>query len=195
MRFVTRLPAAALALAATLAAAPAARAQEIAGENALRPGASSINLGISPEPSVGYWRMLSGRTALGVVGSAEAIRDSSGDDELSRTLLTVSPQVKRYRSTEGAILPYLHGALFASVIDLGSSTPGVGGDDRSTVLGGTAAVGLDWFPVRRVSLGGHAGLGLLRAASSIGGADGDDFESVDWSLQTFTAAIQVQLYL
>lgn len=193
MRFVTRLPAAALALAATLAAAPAAGAQATAGENALRPGASSINVGVSPDPSVGYWRMLSGRTALGVVGSVQAIRDSAGDDELSRTFVTVSPQVKHYHSTEGAILPYLHGALLASVADLGSSTPE--SDDRRTVLGGTAALGLDWFPVRRVSVGGHAGLGLLRASSSIGGADGDDFESVNWSLQTFTAAIQVQLYL
>lgn len=188
----TRLSAAALVLAAGLVAAPAA-AQEETGGNALRPGATSVNVGVSPDATVGFWRMLSGRTALGVSGSVQGIRSEYGGSELSRTLLVVSPQVKQYRATDGAILPYLHGAVFASVTDLGGSS-GAAGDDQSTVLGATAALGLDWFPVRRVSLGGHAGLGLLRSSSEFERPQGD-FRSTSWSLQTFTAAIQVQLFL
>lgn len=183
--------AAALALAAGLAAAAPAAAQEGAGDNALRPGASSINVGVSPDVSVGFWRMVSGRTALGLSGSLQGIRATQGSDETSRTLAIVSPQVKRYRSTDGAILPYLHGALLAGVTDFGGDSD----ENRSTMLGATAALGLDWFPVRRVGLGGHAGLGLMRSWSETDNAVVQDYERSSWTLQTFTAAIQVQLFL
>lgn len=191
MRLTIRASAAAFALAAGLAAASPAAAQEGAGDNPLRPGASSINVGVSPDVSVGFWRMVSGRTALGLSGSVQGIRNTQGDSELSRTMVVVSPRVKRYRSTEGAILPYLHGALLAGVTDFGGGSS----EDRSTLLGATAALGLDWFPVRRVGLGGHAGLGLTRTWSEIDNPVVGDLERSSWTLQTFTAAIQVQLYL
>lgn len=108
----------------------------------------------------------------------------------------VAPEVKRYRSTGGAILPYLHGSVFTSVVDFGDSSSSGSNDDRSTLLGGRAGLGLDWFPVRRISLGGHAGLALQRRSSEIERSQGgDDLESTSWLLQTFTAAIQVQLFL
>jgi hypothetical protein len=190
-----RLSAAALALAAGLAAAPQALAQEGAGESALRPGASSITLGIAPDPSVGFWTMPSGRTALGLVGSLQGNRTSLGGGEVEQTMLVLSPQLKRYRSTRGAILPYLHGSVFASLADFESRNPSGSGEGRIRALGASAAVGLDWFPARRAALGGHAGLGLSRTLSEAGPDGAARFETTTWLLQTFTAAIQVQLYL
>lgn len=195
MNQTIRLSAAALALAAGLAAAPRARAQEAAGDNALRPGATSITVGIDPNASVGFWTMPSGRTALGVVGSVQGFRTSLGGSETQQTQLVLSPQLKRYRSTHGAILPYLHGSVFASLADFESRNPSGSGEGRLRAVGASAAVGLDWFPARRVALGGHAGLGLSRTRSEAGQEGAADFETTTWLLQTFTAAIQVQLYL
>lgn len=193
MNQTIRLSAAALALAAGLAAAPGAGAQQGAGDNALRPGATSISMGIAADPSVGFWTMPSGRTALGIVGSVQGIRSSLGDVESDQTLLVLSPQVKRYRSTQGAILPYLHGSVFASLTEFEGRSPGGTSGGRFTAVGATAGVGLDWFPVRRVGLGGHAGLGLTRSEADPVQAEVAGMTT--WLLQTFTAAIQVQLYL
>jgi hypothetical protein len=193
MNQTIRLSAAALALAAGLAAAPRAQAQQGAGDNALRPGATSITLGVAADPSVGIWTMPSGRTAVGIVGSVQGIRSSFGDTESDQTLLVIAPQVKRYGSTDGAILPYLHGSVFASLTEFEGRSPGATSGGRFTAVGATAGVGLDWFPVRRVGLGGHAGLGLTRSEADPLQA-GED-ETTTWRLQTFTAAIQVQLYL
>lgn len=184
--------AAALSLAAALAAALPAAAQEAPGETPLRRGARSLMLSVSPDVELGYWGMTSDRTAVGLVGSAYRISSTSGDSESRQTSLAFGPQVKRYAAGGGAVLPYLHGAAAASVFDSDGSS---GTSQRATVLSASAAVGLDWFPAGRFSLGGHAGLALGRLANEMEVPIDVRRESTVWALRTFTAAIRVHLYL
>lgn len=183
---------AAAALTVALTAPSAAGAQEAAGANALERGATSVMVGVSPDPTLGFWTMLSGRTALGLVGTAQRSGSLIGEVEVYRhTQLLLSPQVKRYWSHDGDVLPYLHGGVYASLLEFKDS-----GDTRNDIdaFGGSLAVGLDWFPVSRISVGGQAGMALNRTGATTRSQDAVS-RSTTWSLETFTAALQVHFYL
>jgi hypothetical protein len=192
MNRTCKLRALVAAVAAGLVCASPAGAQEDAGENALRRGASSVMAGVAPEAGVGFWSMLSDRTAVGLVGGVQRVESVSGDSEHGIRLLTLSPQVKRYWRATGPILPYAHGSLSVSGIEFGS---GSSSRQESRSYGAGAAVGLDWFPVRRISVGGHGGVALSRAVLGSRDAQGEEMEISGWSLGTFTTAIRVHLYL
>ena len=77
--------------------------------------------------------------------------------------ISLRPALKRYwGSTEGSVAPYLLLGLTAewSRIELLS-----GSEATNRRLGGVAGIGLDWFPVQRVSVGGHIGVEALALRS------------------------------
>jgi hypothetical protein len=188
MNRTCKLRALTAAVAAGLACASPAGAQEEAGENALRRGASSVMASVAPNVEVGFWSMLSGRTSVGLVGSVQSAESVSGSSTQEIRLLSLSPQVKRYWTTTGPVLPYAHGSLAVSGTEFGSA-------QQSRSYGASAAVGLDWFPARRISIGGHSGVALSRSVVRSHDAQGEETEASGWSLRTFTTAIRVHLYL
>ena len=161
-------------------------------------GATSVMLGVSPGNGIGVWTMLSDRTALGVVGALQTLDASSGGSEQEFRAVVLGPQVKRYWATAGDVAPYLHGSAYTS-LTRSRFTAGDGGgsgfESEQDLYGGSAAAGLDWFPTRRISLGGHAGVALNRYSGENRDASGQLVEQSRWLLETFTAAISVHLYL
>ncbi|HEU0301594.1 MAG TPA: hypothetical protein VFR37_19220, partial [Longimicrobium sp.] len=71
-------------------------------------------------------------------------------------------------------------------------------EDRSLDTGVAAAVGVEWFPVRRVSFTGHTGAELFarRFEQHADGPDDQEFDMEGSSLflRTFTTALTLQIY-
>lgn len=184
----------ALALLLGVAAHPA-RAQAAPVDNPLRRGVVSLMAGVSPDLEVGVWRMVSDRTSVGLaVGGIVEHMTSDGSGMTSR-LLTVGPQFKHYGSTTGTLLPYLHGGASVGTSEFRTNQAPDQRENRSTnrLLTADLAVGLDWFPVRRISLGGYTGLRASvlsnRSRSSSGSGNGSE-----WRVGTFTSGIGAHLY-
>lgn len=78
-------------------------------------------------------------------------------------VVSVRPALKRYfGSTERSVAPYLLLGLRAEWNRLDFGGPS---QTNNRELGGIAAVGVDWFPTQRVSVGGHIGMEALALRS------------------------------
>lgn len=117
--------------------------------------AHSIVVGVGSDTSLGYWLRIAPQTDLGFEIGARVV----DDDETYARSIAVRSGIKRYlMSSESDVAPYvLVGATAAwARFDSGGSL-----ELSSRELGGFIAMGVDWFPVRRVSLGGHLGVEAL----------------------------------
>jgi hypothetical protein len=189
-----RLTGAALAAAGLLLATGAA-AQDTNGLE--RPG-TSIEVGAGGDYVVGVWRRLSPRTSLGLEVGAYSrsydyrFDDPEGEREIDERLVTVGPALKVYTGPGGAFLPYGYASAFAQ---FGSTRyQPVEGEAQETDLcgfGGQLGLGVDWFPVQRVSIGGH--VGVEGFSSSREGASFNGEEEFT-GFGTFNSGIRVQLY-
>lgn len=158
-------------------------------------GARSLRLSPNGDTQVGAWKMVSERASLGLdVGVALSRGGVSGDEDGDRTTLglTVAPSLKRYGAPLGRFAPYLFGSL-----PLGLQRAGRGddADQDGWTVGGALAAGLDWFPVRGVSLGAHAGLQASYMSRSFGGAAGQpDVEDATSIFGTFGSGMGLHIY-
>jgi hypothetical protein len=174
-----------------------AQADDDSRTGALRAGARSIVL---PFPttdgnaSFGFWQMRSERTNLGLVGSVRLDRlDIDGDSTTGgRTDVEVrlGPALKRYYNLHPSV------AGFGLVGVMGeytrADTGGAGTHDSwGAVM--EMGVGAEWFPFRRVSLGGTTGLQAGYRTFGIESTTGERDMS-NLYLRTFTTAVQAQIY-
>lgn len=193
---MTRWMGAAIAAAGLLLATGAA-AQEAAREetNGLERPGTSIEVGAGAGALVGVWQRVSPRVSLGVQVSAYTSRSELESDVIDRDArqsgVSVGPALKVYGGPGGAFLPYGFASAF---LEFGESREEInGGGEREEDLdgvGGELGVGIDWFPVRRVSIGGHVGVEAHRQSRP---SDDDDVNRFT-IFNTVSSGIRVQLY-
>ena len=189
-----------------LATVPAAAAQEApAGPNALREGAWSLSFGIpSGVPfgggaGLGFWRMLSDRTNLGVkveleYDYAEAV--TPGPDQAVEEFRTgLGLETKRYLVTTRAVAPFLHGRVGAGYFRSDRTFPEPANTSRGWSVDAGAGVGLEWFPARSVSVAGSTGVAVSRDRSRVpAGPDGEESRTRYFSVGTVTSGLGFQIY-
>jgi hypothetical protein len=201
---MTRTTFLALLLLATVHAAAAAQ-EAPAGPNALREGAWSLSFEIpSGAPlgggaGLGFWRMLSDRTNLGVkvhleYDYAEAVTPGPGHSvEEFRTGLGL--ETKRYLVTTRAVAPFLHGRVGAGYVRSERTFPEPASTSRGWSVDAGAGVGLEWFPARSVSVAGSTGVAVSRDRSRVpAGPDGEESRSTYFSAGTVTTGLGFQIY-
>jgi len=152
-------------------------------------GAHSISIGVGSSSSLGYWLRIAERTDLGLeVG----VRIADDDDTYLRSL-SFRPGIKRYlSSSESDFAPYVSFGAIAvwSRLDSGGAI-----DLDARDLGGFVGVGLDWFPVDRVSLGGHIGLeGRLTRRDQLGSSPLPDENVSGYDVATYSSGLRCQFF-
>jgi hypothetical protein len=190
--------------------APAATQQTVSGRNSLRRGAWSLSfdlpvgLGSGEElgAGLGAWRMVSDRTNLGAALDAEYHRtgaeDGAGGErerEFARARLGLA--ARRYLDTGRAVAPFLAGRVGA-----GLSREAVDGDDlpgsivgRGWSVDASGGAGVEWFPVRGVSVFGSTGVGIdFERSRTPAGPEPGDVETTGFSVGTFTTQLGFRIY-
>lgn len=200
---------AAAALAALLLAGPAL-AQDAAPDTtprtSLRKGARSLSFdapvfGGGASGAFGGWMMVSDRTNLGLtvgltVSDAEQTQDTlfRGD---SRASVELGLQARRYVQAPAEVTPFVSMGVFARASHVTDEYQEVERTSRWFGAGVQAGVGLEWFPVRRVSLAGDTGVRLAvdRGDGELG-YDGTDRE-VEYkaaAFATYSSRLSMQIY-
>jgi hypothetical protein len=172
---------------ALFSTAPEMAAQEVGPQK----GQRSISFGVRGDGgnSFGLWTMLSDRTNLGLIGIFEHSRGTwdPGSRQSTRTSLDFAPTLRRYTGQIGPVLPYLQGG-----IGVGYHTNSVE-DYSGRSVGARGGIGVEWFPVSNVGVGGYTGLNMGYMWSRSGPSDfrrtADTF-----SLTTMTSGLSVQIY-
>ncbi len=201
-----RFPPMATLVAALALAVPAAA--QIPGDtvNALTPGRRFYSLNAralenGASGGFGIWRVLTPDRARGLVLnlSAGVTHDSFGPDSLQSSStatdvsLNLGPRFRRYVAPAQAVAPFLE-----SGFDVGigySHRSGSGSAHAITPsVGASVGAGAEWFPLRRISVAGQAG---LRADLSYWHVSASANHEDGWraSLGTFISALAVQIYL
>ena len=110
--------------------------------------------------TVGFWKMRSDRSALGIVGTVHITHVSqdsvaSGDPRFSNTDIELGPAFRRYYRVHPNVAGY--GTLGVSAVYHHFHEIN---DTHGTFWGGNASVGIgaEWFPFERVSLGGTSSI-------------------------------------
>ena len=115
--------------------------------------------------SFSLWRVRSPKTALGLEASLywrlmESDYESSGRSDLryQRLGLEFRPTLKRYRPLRDGIAAYVYGQGLGGFSD---SRADHRESSRSMIdLGVGLGLGVDWFPLKRISVGGRTGVSL-----------------------------------
>lgn len=112
------------------------------------------------------WKVRSPETALGVEGSFSwALSDRDLEDpwidrQSHRLLLQLRPTLKRYRPLRNRVAPYLYYQALAGFSGHKSEHGAREATSTRADLGLGVGLGVDWFPLQRVSIGGRTGVAL-----------------------------------
>ena len=150
----------------------------------------------------GVWEMVGTRTNLGFtlgisVGGVDV--DGERDQTEAVTRVGVGLNVRRYLVEPREVTPYLQGtASIGGSYQRRDDSDGYEAEDRGVEAGLEAAVGAEWFPVRRMSVAGHTGFGLFarRFEQHQKSPSGAEFDQDGSSLhvRSFTTGLSVQIY-
>jgi hypothetical protein len=178
--------------------------------NSLEPGARALSFSIptTGSGSFGYTRFRSDERSTtweARVQTSYRKRDLGRSDE-SRTDLSlhVGPTFRRYWETERRVVPFFSHRYFVGYNYHRDRTEADDMPDKTRAdlhfvsLGAGAAVGLEWFPVRQMSLRGETGVsGSLGSDFSRFRFASDKQSNHGWTamLSTYTAGLTVSLYL
>lgn len=201
---------AAVLLGSLCFAAPLRAQSADSARNALVPGTYSLSLtapgfgGVGDSGSLGFWRMMSGRTNLGLFVELGAARFRSSttsrdtvferENEQSQFSISAGPAVRRYLAQGGRTAPFLYASAqvgYAAVERRAApnyleSTHG----PTAEVQGG---VGIEWFPTGAVSVSGYTG--VRAGASSLDGRfSRGEVEAAESHINTFTTGLSVNIY-
>jgi hypothetical protein len=146
---------------------------------------------ITGAPGVGmFWRH-SPATDLGLFVNAHV----QGGDDSDLQAISILPTLVRFHALSDRFSPYTTFALGVTFdrrsLDLGTEVR------TSKSYGPTAQVGLglEWFPLERISVGGHAGLRAVYSRATQSETEFSEEASEDrWSLGTFTSALQARIH-
>lgn len=124
-------------------------------EDAAAP-ATSLSLRPFGETTVGVWYRFAPNLEIGLEAGAMKV-DTEVEDQGprdNRSFITIEPIAKLYGSARGALRPYGAGSVYftSRTFELTSV------DETSNALGVSLGAGLEWSPVARIRVGGHAGV-------------------------------------
>ncbi|HET7232950.1 MAG TPA: hypothetical protein VFJ16_23275 [Longimicrobium sp.] len=191
--------------AATLLASGTAAAQSADSTPAEPRYANSFVVQVNGNPVIGLWHRVSPSVEAGLEMSAR--RSTSSTDltgntgqSLRFTSVSVGPAVKLFTAPAGALRPYVYGSAGVSFVRNRSESHNSSGDpdvyeQKGHAFDGSLALGLEWHPVERVSIGGHAGVlgswgtGTVKYVVSDGTVDTNDSVA-----GTFNSGVRVQFY-
>lgn len=207
------------AAAALLSLAAPARAQAVVvvtesadtlPRSSLRKGTWSLSFALPGDGgsgSVGAWKMVSPRTNLGVFVGLTAARVESdvesplGEQEVtdSHTMLEVGVQAKRYVTHADEVAPFLFGAASMGTVREDRDDETTFDRQNHVTQGNLAAgAGVEWFPVRRVSVAGYTGFsvhaGLSGSQQDLAAGGEVKYDSTFVSAGTFTSGLSLQIY-
>jgi hypothetical protein len=178
------------ALACALAAAPAAAQESPAGP-------TSLSLGVGGGYFVGLWTDASPRLRAGVEVGTQVSRLAGDEREDDYTNVFIQPAVKLFAGGEGDVRPYTLLGVYALQYSQRFENPELGAEasQRRRELGARVGVGVEWRPLRRVAVGGHAGVSGGYQASRYESSDPEiDQEADGWSAGTFSSGLVVHLF-
>jgi hypothetical protein len=154
-------------------------------------GATSLSLRPFGETTIGLWHRFTPRLELGLQAGAVFNEEEADGDQPGerRSFLSIQPAAKLYGVRGGALRPYGYGAVFFS------SQSQEFGDELEIVtaaLGAAEGMGLEWSPVERVRIGGHAGVSAAildgeRTRFELGSPIPYDVQG--WEAHTFTSGL------
>lgn len=215
------LPAA--AAAALLSLALPARAQEVRVDTAavvavdadttprtsLQKGVWSLSFALPGFSSsggtaeFGAWEMVGARTNLGLlltIGVDGSDSEGGGGDATDATTsVGLGVNVKRYVTAPGEVTPFLLGGVgVGGGYTRTDRSDGYEATTRGVNASARAAVGVEWFPVRRMSLYGYTGFSLFlsRSSGTSSYPDGREVEGESRyaSFRSFTSALSLQIW-
>lgn len=195
MKLRTFIPAAAAVLAAGTAAAQDADSTATRHPN-------SLSVQVNSSPTIGLWHRFTPRVEAGVEVFARLQNQHFGADEggvKSRTTAVgVGPALKLYTAPAGPLQPYVFAGASVQFVTLHNEDPAVGGGTMATEqnghsFNGELGLGLEWAPVERVRVGGHAGVegSFGKGTTEFVSGDVDNDSS---TLSTFSSGVRVQFY-
>ena len=167
---LSRLGAVALLAGATGAAADSLRQEPLAER-----GTWALGFDLRSGEGSGFslWRVRSPKTALGLEGAFSWARSDheldagprERDQRYTSLKLQLRPTFKRYRPLRHRVAPYFYAQALGGFTD-GREEESWYLDTTTTSrveLGVGLGLGADWFPFKRVSIGGRTGLSLRYA--------------------------------
>ncbi|MGE0159083.1 MAG: hypothetical protein AB7T31_06680 [Gemmatimonadales bacterium] len=167
---------------ASAAQASAAQAQDT--PRVIDRAAHAIVLGVGTTTTVGYAARVGARTDVGLEGSARLI-----DDDGDAHAVAVRPWLARYWSSEDTdVAPYVVVGLVGTWTETGAGAF----DASSRDLGGFLGIGLDWFPHRRVSVGGHLALEAVATRRTVPLSPAQNARGFD--IGTRSSGVRVRLF-
>lgn len=197
-----------VAICALVAAVPV-RAQEAAQDTvprtSLQKGAWSLAfdlpIGVGGSSQLGAWKMVGARTNLGVslelqTRDVDARRDSATAGEQYHAV-ELGVEARRYLSPAEEVTPFATAGVFGFIGRREQEAGATRGETTYRGVGVHAGVGVEWFPVRRVSLAGHTGVRLnVYDGEMTARYNGVESEGEDSALDftTFTSRLSLQIY-
>jgi hypothetical protein len=151
----------------------------------------------------GAWEMVGPRTnlgitlAIGVDGNEQEGSGGSGTE--ASTSVSLGASVKQYVMAPRDVTPFLLGGLaIGAAFNRRDRSDGYDDSSRGMTGNVRAAVGAEWFPVRRMSLSGFTGFTINAARFDIEQSwpDGTqtEGEASYFSFRSFTSALWLQIY-
>lgn len=190
------------------AAAPDTAAADTTPRTSLRKGAWSLVFDVpaygsnTGSAAFGVWEMVGARTNLGLTLGVTVYgrdREAGGTDQTdASTYVQVGVAAKRYLATARAVAPFVVAGVFGRGNYLRRDGAGYEEQQRGWGAGVEAGVGVEWFPARHLSVGGHTGFTLAsdRYTAEQERPDGtrDEIRDSGGSFGTYTTALSVQIY-
>lgn len=126
-------------------------------------GKTSIAFSIpqSGSTSFGVWKQQTPVRALGIESSLQYGRHDyrSSNSETRELQIGVAPVMKWYRATSGNVAPFLRGSAGVGYNRIEQQTGDVGVERGGFNINASVGLGVDWFPLSGISIGGFTGLG------------------------------------
>lgn len=203
------LPAAAQTAAPASADTTLAVAADTLPRTSLQKGNWSLSFaapglgGSGERAEFGAWEMVGHRTNLGLtlaiqVYGVDSESSPGGGTAQASTDVTVGVNVRRYLMQPRDVTPFLlAGASIGGRYDRRDGPQDYDETTRGMSTNVFGGVGVEWFPLRRMSLSGQTGFGLRNARYETEtdiGEDHRDSETRSAGFTSFTSALSLQIY-
>jgi hypothetical protein len=170
-----------------LASSPVSGAAQDEPTLAARPG-RAIVLGTGFGTTIGLDVRVGSRTDLVL---ETALRLADDDDNTTRVVL-FRPALKRYwGSLDSRVATYLQ---IGAELGWSHIEQGPAAERNRREFGGLVGIGVDWLPIQRVSIGGHASVGLSVSRTEQSGLLNPG-TSTGSNIGTASSGIRLRLYL